>query len=146
MNVKWIWIKRNNKTKRETIKEAYLESGTGILGDIKAKGGDRQITIISSINREYIEENHGKSICMNKFHENITIEGLKANDLNVGDKLEIADTIQEITSLGKICFEGCSILESREKCPLSSGVVFTKVVKSGNIKTRDKVRIIKNQY
>lgn len=143
MDIKWIWIKRENK--REGLEEAYLESGRGIQGDLKAKAGDRQISIISSANREYIEENYSRSICINRFHENITINDLDANLLKVGDKFQIAESIQEVASIGKTCFEGCKILESGEKCPLSSEVIFTRVIKSGKIKRGDKVDIIKTR-
>lgn len=144
MKVKSISIKREKNGKRENIEEAYFQENLGLVGDAKSKGGPRQVSILSLKDREYIEKNPSKAICMNRFHENITIEGLESKDLEVGYKLKIGESIQEIKTIGKICFEECQVLKSGEKCPLSSGTIFAKVVKSGKAKVGDNVEIIKN--
>lgn len=143
MKVKAIWIKRETESRRDRIQEGYFKEKVGLLGDSKGKGGNRQVAILSFKDRKYIEENPTRAICMNRFHENITIEGLEASDLNVEDKIEIGETIQEITSIGKTCFAECILYKNKEICPLIYGVVFTRVLKSGAIKVGDDAIILK---
>lgn len=141
MKVKFIFIKREKHTKREKLEEAYFKKDLGLVGDLKSKGGDRQVSILSFEDRDYIDKNPSRGICMNKFQENITIEGLESKDLEVTDKLLIGESLQMITSIGKTCFEECEIFKSGEKCPLAAGTIFAKVLKSGKVRVGDRVDI-----
>lgn len=145
MKVKWIFIKKEKSSKREKIEEAYFKKDLGLFGDIKSQGGDIQVSILSFKDRDCIEKNPSKAICMNRFHENITIEGLESVDLDLGHTLKIGETIVEITSVGKACFEECSLFKSGEKCLLSRGTIFAKVIESGKVKVGDNVDIIKTR-
>lgn len=144
MIVRSIFIKREEKDKRDNLQEVYLEKDIGLLGDIRSKGGDRQVSLLSYSNRNLIDNKNLKGLCTNRFHENITVEGLNTEELKVGQLLKIGESLQEISKIGKGCFDECSLFKSGNKCPLSSGVVFTRVLESGKVLVGDNIEIIKN--
>ncbi len=144
MKVKSLWLKREDRCKRENIKEGYFEKDLGLLGDIKSKGGDRQVSLLSYRNREFINIKNLKGLCTNRFHENITVEGFDTEEFKIGDIFQIGESIQEITKIGKGCFDECNLFKIGNKCPLSNGVIFTRVIESGRVKVGDNVEKIKN--
>lgn len=131
----------SKEEKGEIIKidEGFFEKDKGLVGDINGKGGDKQVSIFTREGREYIEEEKLKGLCIERFYENITIQGLYIDKLYEGQKLKIGDTIQEITYIGKRCFLECNLVGSNKQCPLSKEVIFTKIIKSGIIKVGDLV-------
>lgn len=144
MKVKSFLIKRENSHAREVLQEAYFKKNLGLLGDVKSKGGDKQVSILSYNDRKLIDEKDLKGLCTNRFHENITIEDLNVEGLEIGDVLKIGESIQEITKIGKGCFDECNLFKSGNKCPLSIGVVFTRVIESGKAKVGDNIEKLKN--
>lgn len=134
-----IYIKESKEIPRKPIKEGYFEKDLGLLGDIYSKGGNRQIAIFTEEGWEEILNLGMEGLCIGKFHENIKIRNLKFDNLDIGSIIKIGETIQEITEIGKKCFPECNIIKKSEACILSKKVIFTKVIKSGNITIGDKI-------
>lgn len=142
MIVTSISIKEKKKDNIKKIERGFLKENHGLVGDVNAKGGYRQISIIGKKDREYLEKENIRGLCTKRFYENITIEDLNVEKLATGQKIIIGETVHKITSIGKRCFPECNLLNSNIPCPLSRGVVLTKVIKGGIIKIRDKVSVI----
>ena len=64
------------------------------------------------------------------------------DELPVGTKLKIGDTVQEVTQIGKECHSGCAIAQSVGKCVMPKEGIFTKVLKAGKVKVGDTIEEI----
>lgn len=142
MKVSAIRFKDENK-EIHLIEEGYLKRDKGLEDDVNSKGGDRQISILSLESRDYLDNNETKGLCYYRFYENITIEGLNTEELAIGDHIKIDESIQQITEMGKECFKECGLFNSKEICPLSTDVIYTKVLKSGIINVGETVTSFK---
>lgn len=118
-------------------KEAFFETNKGILGDSHAKGGNRQVSILSENSRKLLDSGKLKGLCVTKFHENITVDNLDVDKLIVGDKLKLGDAMIEITSIGKACYRECPLYEKQNTCPLVMDTMFGKIIKSGIVTVED---------
>ncbi|MGO1468417.1 MAG: MOSC domain-containing protein [Tissierella sp.] len=97
------------------------------------------MSILSRRVRSLIDEEEIEGLCLFRFYENITIEGLDAKNLTIGDRLQVGEVTLEVTSIGKRCFEECKLIQSGEVCELFMNVVFTKSIKGGFVRIEDKV-------
>jgi MOSC domain-containing protein YiiM len=138
MEVISLYKKEEKNSKAIQIDQGFFMENKGLFGDINGKGGDRQVSILTVNHRDAIEK-EDKGLCTERFYENITIEGLDVDKLHIGQKIIIGETIQVITAIGKKCFKECNLVKSNKQCLLSTNVIFTKVVRSGNIKIGDKI-------
>lgn len=136
-------LRKKEEKKGNVIKidEGFFEENKGLAGDINRESGDKQVSIFTKEGRECIEREKIKGLCIERFYENITIEGVNIQNLHIGQKLNIGNTIQEITSIGKKCFIECELVIKDRPCPLSREVIFTKVIRSGIIKVGDIVEL-----
>ncbi|NLK44534.1 MAG: hypothetical protein GX300_09090 [Tissierellia bacterium] len=139
MYVKSLNIKEEKKGKVKKIPKGYFLKDKGLVGDINSKGGEKQVSIIRSEAMEGI--NNIQGLCSKRFYANIEIHGLDMDKLHMGQRLKIGNTLQEITILGKECFQECDLYLSGEICPLSSNVFFTKVIEEGIIEVGNPVNI-----
>ena len=125
------------------LTEARLVENMGLEGDFHAKGGDRQISLVSAETRELItrqmENGQGmQGLCFSRFRENISVRGLTVPGLTV-PRLTVGDAVLEITGETKHCHEECSLYEAGKSCPLAGRNLFARVLKGGVIRTGDKV-------
>lgn len=136
-----LFIKRQKRGKIERIERGILKKDCGLVDDVNAKGGYRQVSIISKKNKDYLDKEDIQGLCTKRFYGNLIIEGLEIEKFSIGQKLIIGETVQEITSIGKRCFSQCNLLGSNIYCPLKKGVVFTKVIRGGIVKEKDNVSL-----
>lgn len=136
-----LYTKREKEGPWQPIGKGYFKENFGLLGDIHSKGGSKQACILSEEGKEKLLPLIEKGLCTKKFHENIRIRNLDINKLEVGSKIILGDTIQEITEIGKSCYPECDILKEGITCSLAKGVIFTKILEEGNIKIGDIVKI-----
>ena len=132
-----IYIQTRKRGSYELIPEGIFEKDKGLLGDVHSTGGRRQVSIFSTEGRKEILSLNIKGLCAKKFHENIRVKNLDTDNLTIGSKIVIGETIQEITEIGKRCFPECKIVKEGKTCALSTQVVFTKVIKGGKIRIGD---------
>ena len=83
-----------------------------------------------------------EGLCTGKFAENLTTEGLELWKIPVGTKLQIGETIQEVTQIGKECHTKCAIFQQIGDCVMPTEGIFTKVLKEGTIKPGDVIKVI----
>ena len=127
------------------IDEGKFIENFGLEGD--AHGGDwhRQVSLLGNESvekmREMLEKN-GHTDCRGIFAENITTEGIVLYELPVGTKMEIGETLQEVTQIGKDCHDGCAIKNQVGKCVMPREGIFTKVLRGGYIRPGDRLEIL----
>ena len=127
---------------KKTIENGNFIENHGLEGDAHAGNWHRQVSLlgVESINKMKALGIEG--LCTGKFAENITTEGIELFTIPVGTKLKIGDTIQEVTQIGKECHVKCAIFEQVGNCIMPTEGIFTKVLKSGQIKAGDIVEIL----
>jgi len=124
------------------ISEGYFKVDHGLVGDAHAGNWHRQVSLlgIESINKMKALGIEG--LCTGKFAENITTEGIVLHELPVGTKLQIGETIQEVTQIGKECHRGCAIFEQVGNCIMPIEGIFTKVLKEGIVRPGDIIKVL----
>ena len=134
------FLKIKDKHKGIQAKEKIsLEINRGIIGDMYASGGSKQVSILSLNSRKLIDKNDYKGLCTKRFQENVTIENLNVKEFKIGDRIKISSSIIEITSTKKKCHKECFLYKNGRKCPLIDNVIFARVIKSGEISLQDKI-------
>ncbi len=144
MNCKVIAINISEKkgVPKTTIEEGVFKVDHGLVGDAHAGNWHRQVSLlgIESINKMKALGIEG--LCTGKFAENITTEGFELWKLPVGTKLQIGETIHEVTQIGKECHVKCAIFQQIGTCAMPTEGIFTKVLKEGTIRPGDIISIV----
>ena len=83
-----------------------------------------------------------KDLTPGKFAENLTTEGIVLYELPVGTKVQIGETLHEVTQIGKECHKGCAIKQLVGDCVMPREGIFTKVLKGGIIRVGDKITVL----
>ncbi len=136
----------NISEKKGTIKKP-IESGNflenyGLENDAHAGNWHRQVSLLAQESIDIMTKQGVEGLDAGKFAENITTEGITLYTLPVGTKLQIGETIQEVTQIGKKCHTGCEISQQVGSCIMPTQGIFTKVLVSGSIKTGDTIEVI----
>ncbi|MDF2840451.1 MAG: molybdenum cofactor sulfurase [Clostridia bacterium] len=127
---------------KKTIESGVFQVDHGLVGDAHAGNWHRQVSLlgIESINKMKALGIEG--LCTGKFAENLTTEGIVLYELPVGTKLQIGETIHEVTQIGKECHTKCAIFHQVGNCVMPTEGIFTKVLKEGTIKSGDMISVI----
>ena len=125
------------------LRQTIIDKELGIIGDYPKREETKRIALLSERIRHLIDDEELEGLCLFRFCENITIRDLNAKKVSIGQRFQVGETVQEVTSIGKRCFEKCKLIQSGEECDLFTHVVFTRVIKSGFVKIGDKVKFIK---
>lgn len=127
------------------LEEMTLIKDLGMLGDCHAIGGERQLTLISSIAKDWMHSSEIKGLCFTKFHENVVIKEMSFETLPEGARLMIGETVIELSPVRKKCYpELCKLAQKGEECLLMQEVRFAKVIAGGEIAIRMEVIVIKD--
>ncbi len=131
-NILSINISTKKGVQKIPVKKAELKIDHGIVGDAHAGNWHRQVSLLAN---EDIETMRGNGIDLDygDFAENITTEGIVLHELPIGTRLNINNTIMEITQIGKECHHGCAIYTAVGDCVMPRRGIFAKVIKQGDI-------------
>lgn len=124
------------------IEKGYFEVEHGLVGDAHAGKWHRQVSLLGQESVDKMTAMGVKGLCVGKFAENLTTEGIELFKLPVGTKLSIGETIMEVTQIGKQCHVGCQIRTQVGDCIMPREGIFTRVLKAGWIKPGDEIEII----
>ncbi|MEG1613020.1 MAG: MOSC domain-containing protein [Clostridia bacterium] len=130
---------------KHAVESIKLIEDFGIEGDAHAeKGSIRQISFLGRESVKKMEDLGVRGLCFGKFAENICTEGIVLHEIPVGTLLEIGNTIQEVTQIGKKCHaaDGCEVARLVGTCIMPKEGIFTKVVKGGTIKAGDIIKVL----
>ena len=139
--IRAICISEKRGTEKTPVPCAELIENFGIKGDAHAGNWHRQVSLLSF---EAIEafKSDGADVHDGSFGENIIAEGIDWDKIFPGVRLSCADSVLEITQIGKECHSHCEIFKRMGVCIMPKKGVFAKVIKGGTIKTGDKINII----
>ncbi len=117
---------------KKPVSSISVREGYGIEGDAHAGDWHRQVSLLAMEDIDCMKKKLD-SLGPGDFAENITTKGIDLAALPVGTKLNIGDVCLEVTQIGKVCHEGCSILEQTGECIMPKRGIFAKVLKGGTI-------------
>jgi MOSC domain-containing protein YiiM len=137
-------ISENKGEVKTTVPVITLRENYGVEGDAHADSTwHRQVSLLAN---ESIDKMQGKGMVLKPgdFAENITTEGIDLCAIPVGAKIEIGETLLEMTQLGKQCHTGCAIRELVGDCIFPREGIFVKVLRGGTIKAGDSITLLKD--
>lgn len=127
---------------KNPIESGEFRENHGLVGDAHSGNWHRQVSLLAMESIEKMNEAGAKGLTPGKFAENLTTEGLVLYELPVGTKVQIGETLQEVTQIGKECHKGCAIKQLVGDCVMPREGIFTKVLKGGVIKVGDKITVL----
>lgn len=144
MNARVVAINISEKkgVPKRTIDQGFFRVDHGLEGDAHAGNWHRQVSLLGMESIDKMKAIGIEGLCTGKFAENITTEGIELWKLPVGTKLQIGETIQEVTQIGKECHTKCAIFHQVGNCVMPTEGIFTKVLKDGIIKNGDEITIL----
>ena len=81
----------------------------------------------------------GLDVDSGDFAENITTSGIELVSLSIGTRLQIGETLLEVTQIGKECHTRCAIFYQAGDCVMPKEGIFARVITGGVIKPGDEV-------
>ncbi len=120
--------------KQEYLDQAKLLENKGLQGDKHCVGGDKQLTLMSDVAREFMTSQTPKGICFAKAKANLYLAKSIA-DLKTGDLISFTNSESPIVEITKTkdCFTDCPLKKHQIKCILHEEMKFGKVISSGEI-------------
>jgi MOSC domain-containing protein YiiM len=127
---------------KHPVEEAVFLEEKGILGDAHC-GADpiRQVSLLANESVNKMRE-MGLELSAGAFAENITTEGMELKTLPIGTRLQIGETIQEVSKIGKECHHGCAIKQQTGTCVMPTEGIFTRVIRGGLVKVGDEIILL----
>jgi MOSC domain-containing protein YiiM len=128
-----ICISREKGTVKETVTDAELRAGHGIVGDAHAGDWHRQVSLLPS---ESIAKVRAMmpDLADGAFAENLVTSGVDLARVQVGDKVALGDgVLLEVTQIGKECHQGCAIRQITGDCIMPREGIFCRVLNGGRI-------------
>ena len=130
------------KGERKTPVDAVeLRENHGIVGDAHAGDWHRQVSLLA---QESIDKMValGLDVTAGDFAENITTSGIDLVNLPVGTRLQVGETLLEVTQIGKECHTRCAIFYQAGDCVMPKEGIFARVINGGVIKPGDGIKIV----
>ena len=137
-----VCISRRKHAAKKKVVKATLRKNWGIVGDAHAGFGDRQVSFLAKKSIDKMKKK-GANVEYGDFGENIVMAGINPMKLTIGQRLIIGkNAMVEIAKIGKDCVKPCAIYYSVGFCIMPQEGIFCKVVRSGQVKLGDKIRVI----
>lgn len=127
--------------KKHEVGGITLLKNYGVKNDAHG-GSERQVSLLAFERIEDMRKDLA-TLKVGDFAENITTTGIAASDLTPGMRVSIGETVLlEITQIGKVCHNGCSIRKEVGYCIMPKEGVFGKVITGGDVKKGDQIEIV----
>ncbi len=136
-----ICISETKGVVKKTVQMAELKIAHGIIGDAHAGDWHRQVSLLATDSIAKIKHLMPE-LEDGAFAENIVTSGIDLKNLPVGTKLNLGETILEVTQIGKRCHQGCAIREITGDCVMPKEGVFGRVLKGGVIHPGDTISVV----
>lgn len=122
--------------------QLVLSENSGIEGDHHADGGDRQISLVTASEKEWMEKQEVKGFCFKKYKENILLDEVSLAECRQGDLLYCGEVVLELTGSIKSCHRSlCKLAEEERYCVLAGSSRFARVKCGGVIQSGMKVTV-----
>ena len=136
-----VCISRNKGERKTAVEAVTLREEHGIEGDAHAGNWHRQISLLA---RESIDKMCalGLDVGNGDFAENLTTSGIDLPALPVGTRLQVGETLLEITQIGKECHNRCAIYQQAGDCVMPKEGIFARVLSGGRLAAGAPVRVV----
>lgn len=118
-----------------------LKLDHGIVGDAHAGNWHRQISMLAEESVDKMRK-MGLDLTAGAFAENINTEGIDLKALPVGTRLQVGETIVEVTQIGKECHNDCAIKKATGQCVMPTEGIFVIVKQGGRVRKGDPITIL----
>jgi MOSC domain-containing protein YiiM len=139
--VEAVCISENKGERKKPVESVELRVNHGIVGDGHAGDWHRQVSLLAT---ESIDKMRalGLNVTAGDFAENITTSGIVLVTLPIGSRLQIGETLLEVTQIGKECHTRCAIFYQAGDCVMPKEGIFAKVITGGVIKPGDEIKTV----
>jgi len=136
--VKAVCISENKGERKTPVGAVELRENHGVVGDAHAGDWHRQVSLLAE---ESIDKMRalGLDVTAGDFAENITTTGIELVTLPIGSRLQIGETLLEVTQIGKECHTRCAIFYQAGDCVMPKEGIFAKVITGGTVKQGDEI-------
>lgn len=131
-------ISKNKGERKTPVDQVELRQEHGIVGDAHAGDWHRQISLLATESIAKMQA-MGLDVDSGDFAENLTTAGIDLVNLPIGTRLEIGETLLEITQIGKECHNRCAIYEQAGDCVMPKEGIFARVLEGGTIRPGDQI-------
>jgi len=134
-------ISENKGERKKPVEAVELRENHGIVGDAHAGDWHRQVSLLA---QESIDKMRalGLDVTAGDFAENITTSGIDLVSLPIGSRLQIGETLLEVTQIGKECHTRCAIFYQAGDCVMPKEGIFVKVISGGTIRPGDGIQTL----
>ena len=136
-----VCISENKGERKKPVAEVELRENHGIVDDAHAGDWHRQVSLLA---QESIDKMRAMGLDVNAgdFAENLTTSGIHLVSLPIGARLQVGQTLLEVTQIGKECHTRCAIYYQAGDCVMPKEGIFVKVITGGMIRSGDEVRMV----
>ena len=133
-----VCISENKGERKKPVELVELRENHGIVGDAHAGEWHRQVSLLA---QESIDKMRklGLDVNAGDFAENITTSGIDLISLPIGSRLQIGESLLEVTQIGKECHTRCAIFYQAGDCVMPKEGIFVKVITGGTVKPGDEI-------
>ena len=133
-----VCISENKGERKKPVESVELRENHGIVGDAHAGEWHRQVSLLA---QESIDKMRklGLDVNAGDFAENITTSGIDLISLPIGSRLQIGESLLEVTQIGKECHTRCAIFYQAGDCVMPKEGIFVKVITGGTVKPGDEI-------
>ena len=136
-----VCISENKGERKKPVEAVELRENHGIVGDAHAGDWHRQVSLLA---QESIDKMRALGLDVNAgdFAENITTRGIDLVSLPIGSRLQVGETLLEVTQIGKECHTRCAIFYQAGDCVMPKEGIFASVITGGVIRPGDGIRTL----
>jgi MOSC domain-containing protein YiiM len=136
-----VCISENKGERKKPVEAVELRENHGIVGDAHAGDWHRQVSLLA---QESIDKMRALGLDVNAgdFAENITTSGIDLVSLPIGSRLQVGETLLEVTQIGKECHTRCAIFYQAGDCVMPKEGIFVKVITGGTIRPGDGIQTL----
>ncbi|HBO33772.1 MAG TPA: molybdenum cofactor biosynthesis protein [Anaerolineaceae bacterium] len=135
-------ISERKGTIKHPVEQIELKINHGIVNDAHAGDWHRQVSLLDLSSFDKMHNRASVELKPGIFAENITTEGVDLWHLPIGTRLEIGETLLEITQIGKECHRHCQVFQQVGDCVMPREGIFVKVIKEGTVRAGQDIKII----
>ena len=136
--VKAVCISEKKGERKKPVAVVELRENHGIVGDGHAGEWHRQVSLLASESIEKMRK-LGLDVDSGDFAENITTSGIDLVSLPIGARLQVGETLLEVTQIGKECHTRCAIYYQAGDCVMPTEGIFAKVISGGIVRPGDEI-------
>jgi MOSC domain-containing protein YiiM len=137
-----VCISQQKGEQKRPVESGRLIEDHGIEGDAHA-GTGRQMSLLCGASVEKLDA-EDLEIGPGDFAENLLVDGLAAEDFEVGTRFTIGGpdaALLEVTQIGKKCHEDCVIRRLTGDCVMPREGIFARVLCGGEVRASDEIEI-----